>query len=103
MSSGACDLAVSDTARSREDGMEGLPLTTPSQKPCPRSLVVTGICYHLGMLLAPTASPALYTGPLTPSLVRWAAYFQSAELWLGWTILLLGVLVEKLRWHPVFL
>lgn len=31
MSLGACDMAMSDTARSREDGMEGLPPTTPSQ------------------------------------------------------------------------
>lgn len=89
-------MATSDTARSK-DGMEGLPPTTPSQKPCPRSSVVTGICYHLGMLLAPTASSALYTGLLTPSSVRWAAYFQAAELWLSWTILLLGVLRERLR------
>lgn len=54
---------MSSKARDRADSLEGLPLAPPNQ-PEALSLVVTGICYNLGMLLALTASPAPYPEPL---------------------------------------
>lgn len=104
MNLGACHLAMSDTVRSREDGMEGLPPTTPSQ-PKALSLQLGGNWDLLPPWDAPGSSSlrALYTAPLTPSPVGWATYFQAAELWLGCTVLVLGMLGERLRWHPLFL